>query len=160
MYASGTLSQAVSIVVLTLSAAVGAPVAAQSALDAPQRAADDAGHLIRGPSAVPLTEATQHTDTLITAAVKASLSTNTEGQGIDVDVQTRDGRVTLLGMVGSEAAQDRASLLTRRVHGVAAVDNQLMVVRGTPTLIRVSSSRDEARSLFMWPLDRYERYAR
>ena len=154
MYASGTLARAASTLALSLFAFISVPIAAQSATGGAHESPPDAARPIRG-SVRLMDDALR--DATITAAVRSRLSVNTEGLGVDVDVQTRQGRVTLLGIVGSEAAQDRASLLTRQVRGVVAIDNQLMVVRDTPTLIRTSHQGVKDPSLFIWPPARYAR---
>ncbi len=71
-------------------------------------------------------------DATITAAVKSKLlwSKNTGGMVIDVD--TRDGKVSLKGSADSAAARELATRLALNTHGVMSVDNQLVVQNAKP----------------------------
>jgi hyperosmotically inducible protein len=67
------------------------------------------------------------TDAGITAKVKARLLADPDVSGLRIDVDTRDGIVTLSGTVGSAAEKARAVELVGKVDNVARVDNRLTV---------------------------------
>ena len=67
-------------------------------------------------------------DLWIGANVKARLLRNEEVPGIDVDVDARDGVVTLFGMVPTLSAQAAADLEAVKVTGVHRIENLLEVV--------------------------------
>lgn len=85
------------------------------------------GALIAVLAALPV-RAEQPGDMWITTRVKMQLLTDDTVDGLDVNVDTFDGRVTLHGKVASEAAKRRAGERTREVEGVADVRNLLVVV--------------------------------
>jgi hyperosmotically inducible periplasmic protein len=66
-------------------------------------------------------------DATITSAVKSKLvwSKNTEGLATNVD--TKRGKVSLMGTADSKATKDLAGRLAMDTRGVVAVDNQLVV---------------------------------
>ena len=66
-------------------------------------------------------------DAAITAAVSARLAGDPDLSAIKIDVDTRDGKVTLSGPAPSEAARARAGELAISVKGVLGIDNQLVV---------------------------------
>lgn len=66
-------------------------------------------------------------DAAITMAVNAELAKDAQLSALRIDVDTLDGRVTLAGSAPSDAARDRATLLTQGVKGVKSVDNRLAV---------------------------------
>lgn len=65
----------------------------------------------------------------ITASVKAKLLGDPAVGGLKIDVDTRDGIVTLTGEVKSQAERDQALKLTRDTDGVKNVEDKLTVVR-------------------------------
>jgi hyperosmotically inducible protein len=67
-------------------------------------------------------------DLWITAMAKARLLRNEEVPGLDVDVDSRDGVVTLFGMVPTPSAQAAAELEVVKTKGVHRVENRLEVV--------------------------------
>lgn len=67
-------------------------------------------------------------DMWITTAVKTRLLADDATPGLDINVDTEDGRVTLFGTVGSDAARRRAAEEARKVGGVREVENVLQVV--------------------------------
>jgi hyperosmotically inducible protein len=71
--------------------------------------------------------AAQPEDAWITTKVKMALLTDDTVQGLDIDVDTVDGRVTLHGKVDSDVEKAEAEVLARRVQGVADVRNLLAV---------------------------------
>ena len=74
------------------------------------------------------TWAAQPEDAFITTKVKMSLLTDANVDGLKVDVDTVDGRVTLHGKVESPAQKSAAESLARKVKGVSEVRNLLTVV--------------------------------
>lgn len=66
-------------------------------------------------------------DVTITASVSAALAKDPDLSAIKIDVDTKDGNVTLNGPALSAAAKDKATVLAKSVKGVASVDNKLVV---------------------------------
>jgi osmotically-inducible protein OsmY len=66
-------------------------------------------------------------DAAITAAINAQLAKDHELKAINIDVDTREGRVSLHGTAPNEAARLRAQTIAQKEKGVTAVDNQLVV---------------------------------
>lgn len=66
-------------------------------------------------------------DAAITAAINAQLAKDPELAALDIDVDTREGRVSLQGVTPSDAARQRAQAIAQKEKGVTAVDNQLAV---------------------------------
>ena len=66
-------------------------------------------------------------DATITSKVKLALAKDPVTKARKIDVDTVDGVVTLTGMVETEAEKRRAEDLARKVAGVRAVRNNLMV---------------------------------
>src|SRR5262245_2481774 len=78
--------------------------------------------------AAPAAFADQPNDAWITTKVKMSLLTADQVDGIDINVDTFDGTVTLHGKVDSEAEKQQAQQTARKVDGVRDVRNLLTVV--------------------------------
>jgi hyperosmotically inducible periplasmic protein len=72
-------------------------------------------------------------DASITAAVKSKLLWSRHSSGLDTQVHTDRGTVTLQGDADSAAARDLATLLAANTRGVVAVDNQLLVKGAKPS---------------------------
>lgn len=68
-------------------------------------------------------------DVAITTKVKAKLLDNDSVDGLDVNVDSTNGKVTLTGWASTESEVRAASELAREVEGVKSVDNQLQVKR-------------------------------
>jgi osmotically-inducible protein OsmY len=66
-------------------------------------------------------------DAAITASVKTKLLADTSVGGLKIDVDTRDGVVTLTGKVKSQAERDQALRIARESDGVKTVDDKLTV---------------------------------
>jgi len=79
-------------------------------------------------------------DATITAAVKSKLLWSKNTEGLEMDVDTRMGKVTLHGSAENAAARELAGRMARNTRGVVAVDNQLAVDESKP----VSTDEDEA----------------
>lgn len=81
-------------------------------------------------------------DVLITSAVKTGLLADARTPGLDVNVDTQDGKVTLFGIVDSAAAKEAAEESARKVSGVTTVVNDLQIVPASKK--RVVKERDAA----------------
>jgi len=66
-------------------------------------------------------------DTAITAAVKAGIFNEPGLKVLKIDVDTKDGRVTLTGSVDSPESLQKATQVASNVQGVKGVDNRLAV---------------------------------
>jgi len=71
---------------------------------------------------------TQRPDGWVTLKTKLALMTTDNVDAWDLNVDTRDGAVTLHGKVESDAAKARAEQVARGIEGVKAVKNLLQVV--------------------------------
>ena len=69
--------------------------------------------------------ATTVEDATITASVKSKLLWNDHTDGLEIDVDTVDGRVTLTGTADTAEAKQIATRLARNTDGVVGVDNKL-----------------------------------
>ena len=67
------------------------------------------------------------TDAALTSAVKTKFLADTIVSGLKIDVDTKDGVVTLNGNVASKSEADRAMSLARDTNGVKEVVNNLRV---------------------------------
>jgi osmotically-inducible protein OsmY len=70
-------------------------------------------------------------DTAITASVKAKLTGDPDVAAHNVNVDTKDGVVTLRGTVKSEDAKQEAEELARNTEGVRRVQNMIEVEEGS-----------------------------
>jgi hyperosmotically inducible protein len=66
-------------------------------------------------------------DGVITTKVKTALLADPDVKGLSIDVDTKDGVVTLKGTADKASAMDRAAQIARDTSGVKSVDNQLVV---------------------------------
>jgi len=69
-------------------------------------------------------------DAKLTSMVLAGLKADKEMNPLRIDVDTRDGVVTLSGSVPSAAAKARASEIAQNVKNVKSVNNQLTLAAG------------------------------
>lgn len=84
--------------------------------------------------AIGMTAACSQSDPGITTAVKAKLAADDTVKAYRIDVDTKEGVVTLLGAVDTPAAKTKAVELARGTDGVRNVVDQLTVSAGvTPT---------------------------
>lgn len=79
----------------------------------------------RDPNATDRDFATTVEDATITASVKSKLLWNDHTDGLEIDVDTVGGRVTLTGTADTPQAKQIATRLARNTDGVVAVDNRL-----------------------------------
>lgn len=66
----------------------------------------------------------------LTAKVKGALLADPDVKGLQIDVDSRDGVVTLTGTLAHAAAIERAQAIARGVDGVRSVDSRLAVKPG------------------------------
>lgn len=69
-------------------------------------------------------------DGVITSKVNAALVADKDLSAVKIDVDTKDGVVTLTGPAPSPEARDRATEIAKGVQGVTSVTNQLTVKAG------------------------------
>ena len=67
-------------------------------------------------------------DSLITAKVKSSLLADSRVRSQDIGVETFKGTVQLSGFVDSKAIANAAVDIARRIKGVKAVNNSLVII--------------------------------
>ncbi|MEQ9618440.1 MAG: BON domain-containing protein [Deltaproteobacteria bacterium] len=67
-------------------------------------------------------------DAVITSTVKTELLADSDVGGLDIDVDTTNGVVTLSGTVSSEMESQKAEEIAGRANGVVSVNNKLIVV--------------------------------
>lgn len=67
------------------------------------------------------------TDAAIVTKINAALAADDQLKATRIDVDAKDGHVTLTGSAPSSDAQKRATTLAQAVDGVRGVDNKLMV---------------------------------
>lgn len=94
--------------------------AADAARDAANRTAD------AGKGVVDKTQAMAN-DATITAKVKSKFVADDQLKAHEINVDTKNGVVTLSGSVADPASKDRAAVVAREVEGVTSVNNQLVV---------------------------------
>lgn len=70
-------------------------------------------------------------DASITASVKSRLLWNDTTDGLDIEVDTMNGRVTLSGDATTQAEKDLATRLAMRTDGVRGVENKIIVKPST-----------------------------
>jgi hyperosmotically inducible protein len=66
-------------------------------------------------------------DAAVTTAVKTKVLADTATPGLKIEVDTKDGVVTLNGTVRTRAEADRAAMLARETNGVKRVVNKLKI---------------------------------
>ena len=66
-------------------------------------------------------------DATITAQVNAGLAKDPDLSALKINVDTVNGKVTLIGPAPSTVARDRAETIAKSVTGVTSVNNQLVV---------------------------------
>lgn len=90
--------------------------------------------------------ASRFDDATITATIKSRLLWNRETEGLDIDVETEGGAVTLSGRSQSAAGKQAAERLAQATRGVHAVHNHIEVSSAASTADRVEDAAVEARS--------------
>ncbi|KFN43886.1 BON domain-containing protein [Arenimonas oryziterrae] len=69
------------------------------------------------------------TDSWITTKVKADLLITEEVKGLDINVTTTNGVVTLSGRLDNQAQVDKAIAIAKAIKGVTAVDSKTLTVK-------------------------------
>jgi hyperosmotically inducible protein len=69
------------------------------------------------------------TDSWITTKVKAELLANPITKGLDINVGTTNGVVTLAGRLDNRAQVDKAVAIARDIKGVSSVDAKTLTVK-------------------------------
>lgn len=69
------------------------------------------------------------TDSWITAKVKADLLVTEETKGLDINVSTTNGVVTLAGRLDDAAQVEKAVAIARAIRGVKSVDATTLTVK-------------------------------
>lgn len=72
-------------------------------------------------------------DASVTASVKSRLLWNDTTDGLDIEVDTMNRRVTLTGNATTQAEKDLATRLAMRTDGVRSVENKIVVTASTST---------------------------
>jgi osmotically-inducible protein OsmY len=67
------------------------------------------------------------TDDYINDAVKQKLAADTVVKGGDLDIEVKDGVVTLSGKVHEQRQKSRAEQVAKKVHGVKSVVNNIKI---------------------------------
>ena len=101
-------------------AATNAGSAIKSAAEDASSSAKDAAATIEG----------KIDDASITTSVSAAIAKDADVSVFKIDVDTKDGTVTLKGSAPTEAAREKAGNIAKAVKGVNSVDNQLVVKAG------------------------------
>lgn len=83
-------------------------------------------------------------DATLTATIKSKLLWNSNTEGMDVNVDTRDGVVTLKGEARSPEAKELAGRLAANTDGVSEVNNLLSLSAADSTAGRAQDSADQA----------------
>lgn len=63
--------------------------------------------------------------------VKQALEGDAKVQAAAIDVTVKDGRVSLWGTAATAGERSRAGQIAAKVEGVASVDNQIKIVKGS-----------------------------
>ncbi len=66
-------------------------------------------------------------DIAITASISAAFAKDSDLSAIRIDVDTKNGVVSLMGPAPSATARDKATTIAKGVKGVVSVDNKLVV---------------------------------
>lgn len=69
-------------------------------------------------------------DVSITAAISAELAREPDLSALKINVDTKNGNVTLNGPAPTAAAKDKATTIAKAVKGVTSVDNKLVIKAG------------------------------
>lgn len=68
-------------------------------------------------------------DTWITTKVKSELLADSDVKGTDINVSTKNGVVTLAGVLDNQLAIDKAITIAKNVKGVSDVDTRALKLR-------------------------------
>ena len=101
---------------------------------APAAAAPTAPTAGTGTAPAGTTVGTEIDDSVVTARVKSALLADNDTSSFEIKVETRKGQVQLSGFVDTQARIDNAIALTRKVEGVASVENGMTLKEGKATV--------------------------
>jgi hyperosmotically inducible protein len=109
--------------------------AGEKTVDRTKEAVQDAQSADRSPGAGnkasgASSASTSSTDLMITASIKADLVKDPDLSALKIDVDTKDGVVTLNGLASDQAGKQRAERMAQSVKGVREVHNYLTLKRG------------------------------
>jgi hyperosmotically inducible periplasmic protein len=104
--------------------------AKEEAQDAAARAKAAANKLGEGTKSMGAGAADKADDASITTKVNAALAADKDLSATKIDVDTKNGVVTLTGPAPSASAKDRATDIAKNVKGVSSVNNKLSVKAG------------------------------
>lgn len=79
-----------------------------------------------------------------TATIKSKLLWNSNTEGLDINVTTKNGVVTLTGTAQSEAAKDLAGMLAKDTDGVRRVNNEIKVNADATAAAKAQNTADDA----------------
>jgi hyperosmotically inducible protein len=75
-------------------------------------------------------------DATITATIKSKLLWNSNTDGLDIHIDTNNGKVTLSGSVSSDAEKSLAGRIAKESDGVVGVKNELALVNKSDTVMK------------------------
>lgn len=110
--------------------AVRAPASDHAAMDRAAQGTRAMGAAADTSREVAAAAATKVDDASITAKVNAALAADRELSAIRIDVDTREGVVTLSGPAPTASAKERAAEVAHKVKGVESVNNQVTIKAG------------------------------
>jgi osmotically-inducible protein OsmY len=117
-----------SAVASTEQAAVEAKARAEASMSRAGDAMKDATQKVEASGSKTVSSMTGSVDDLaITASVAAGFAKDADLSAIKIDVDTKNGQVTLYGPAPTAAARDRATTIAKSIKGVSSVDNKLVV---------------------------------
>lgn len=117
-----------SAVASTEQAAVEAKARAEASMSKAGDAMKDATQKVEASGSKTVSSMTGSVDDLaITASVAAGFAKDADLSAIKIDVDTKNGQVTLYGPAPTAAARDRATTIAKSIKGVSSVDNKLVV---------------------------------
>jgi len=103
------------------------PPAAKPAAPAPQASAPEPKPEAKAAPEAPKPDPNKE----LAQRVKQALDADGKVQGGAIDVTAKDGRVSLWGTAPTANERNRAAEIAAKVQGVAAVDNQIKIVKGS-----------------------------
>lgn len=88
-------------------------------------------------------------DASITATVKSKLLWSNDAEGLQMNVDTDDGKVTLSGNAESDEAKAHAATIAENTRGVVSVNNRLVVDASTPAsaVAKNDSGQDNSKAV-------------
>jgi len=87
---------------------------------------------------------TSFSNATTTATIKSKLLWNSNTEGLDIDVTTNNGVVTLTGTAQSDEAKDLAGMLAKDTDGVHRVDNEIRVNGEATAAAKAQNAADDA----------------